>query len=74
MREVVLSMSATLDGFGAGPNGEMDWVTYEARADQDLQEWGGASCLPACRQSQVIVKEDDHEQQSADTRQPSYPV
>ena len=51
MREVVLSMSATLDGFGAGPNGEMDWVTYEARADQDLQEWGGASCLPACRQS-----------------------
>jgi len=27
MRKVILSMSVTLDGFAAGPNGEMDWVT-----------------------------------------------
>ena len=27
MRKIVLAMSVTLDGFSAGPNGEMDWVT-----------------------------------------------
>jgi dihydrofolate reductase len=27
MRKVALTMSVTLDGYGAGPNDEMDWVT-----------------------------------------------
>jgi dihydrofolate reductase len=27
MRRIVLAMSMTLDGFSAGPNDEMDWVT-----------------------------------------------
>ena len=29
MRKVVLFMHLTLDGFAAGPNGELDWISYE---------------------------------------------
>lgn len=33
MRKLVLKMSVTLDGFVAGPNGEMDWVFKTASED-----------------------------------------
>ena len=29
MRKVVLLMHTSLDGFVAGPNGEMDWITFD---------------------------------------------
>lgn len=29
MRKVILSMHVTLDGFVAGPNREMDWITMD---------------------------------------------
>jgi dihydrofolate reductase len=29
MRKIVLSMHVTLDGFAAGPNGEMDWIKID---------------------------------------------
>jgi dihydrofolate reductase len=32
MRELILKMSITIDGFVAGPNGEMDWL-FENRDD-----------------------------------------
>ena len=35
MRKVVLSVMTTLDGFTAGPNGELDWIDV---ADDDLDE------------------------------------
>ncbi|MCL5995891.1 MAG: dihydrofolate reductase family protein, partial [Chloroflexi bacterium] len=28
MRKVVLFMHLSLDGFAAGPNGELDWISY----------------------------------------------
>lgn len=34
MRKVVLFMHVSLDGFVAGPNGELDWISY----DQDLMD------------------------------------
>jgi dihydrofolate reductase len=34
MRKVVLFMHISLDGFCAGPNGELDWVSY----DEELQK------------------------------------
>jgi dihydrofolate reductase len=35
MRKVILFMHASLDGFVAGPNGEMDWIIY----DEELQNY-----------------------------------
>lgn len=37
MRKLVLFMHASLDGFVAGPNGEMDWITV----DDDIFEFAG---------------------------------
>jgi dihydrofolate reductase len=36
MRNVVLFMHISLDGFAAGPNGELDWISY----DEDLEKYG----------------------------------
>ena len=35
MRNVVLFMHISLDGFAAGPNGELDWISY----DQELEKY-----------------------------------
>ena len=35
MRKVVLFMHLSLDGFAAGPNGELDWISY----DQELEKY-----------------------------------
>jgi dihydrofolate reductase len=35
MRKVVLFMHISLDGFCAGPDGELDWISY----DEELQEY-----------------------------------
>ncbi|MCR8692372.1 dihydrofolate reductase family protein [Rhodococcus pyridinivorans] len=35
MRKVILSVMTTLDGFTAGPNGELDWIDV---ADDDLDD------------------------------------
>lgn len=37
MRKVLLSMSVSLDGFVAGPKGELDWVF--PHIDSELQQW-----------------------------------
>ncbi len=29
MRKIILSLHTTLDGFVAGPNGEMDWIKLD---------------------------------------------
>lgn len=29
MRKVILLMHVSLDGFVAGPNGEMDWISFD---------------------------------------------
>lgn len=34
MRKVVLFMHVSLDGFVSGPNGELNWISY----DQDLMD------------------------------------
>ncbi len=36
MRNVILSMHISLDGFIAGPNGELDWATMSAEMDNSL--------------------------------------
>ena len=36
MRKVILSMHISLDGFIAGPNGELDWATMSAEMDNSL--------------------------------------
>lgn len=36
MRKVVLFMHLSLDGFAAGPNGELDWISY----DEELEKYG----------------------------------
>ncbi len=36
MRNVILTMQISLDGFVAGPNGELDWVTMSAEMDDAL--------------------------------------
>jgi len=38
MRKLVIFMHVSLDGFVAGPNGEMDWITV----DSDLFDYAGA--------------------------------
>ena len=35
MRNVVLFMHISLDGFAAGPNGELDWISY----DEELKKY-----------------------------------
>lgn len=35
MRNVVLFMHISLDGYAAGPNGELDWITY----DEELEKY-----------------------------------
>jgi len=35
MRKVALFMHLSLDGYAAGPNGELDWIPY----DEDLQKY-----------------------------------
>jgi len=30
MRKVVLCLAVSLDGFIEGPNGELDWIVYDA--------------------------------------------
>lgn len=35
MRNIVAFMHMSLDGFAAGPNGELDWIAY----DQELEQY-----------------------------------
>ena len=35
MRKVIFFIHMSLDGFAAGPNGEMDWIVY----DEDMQKY-----------------------------------
>lgn len=35
MRKVIVSMYVTLDGFVAGPNGELDWIFNVSDAELD---------------------------------------
>jgi dihydrofolate reductase len=35
MRKVILLMHVSLDGFVAGPNGEMDWIVYDHDVEHD---------------------------------------
>jgi dihydrofolate reductase len=37
MRELILKMSVSLDGFVGGPNGELDWIFRTA--DEDAKRW-----------------------------------
>jgi dihydrofolate reductase len=34
MRKVTLFMHISLDGFAAGPNGELDWISYDAELEK----------------------------------------
>jgi dihydrofolate reductase len=36
MRKVVVLMHTSLDGFLAGPNGEMDWITFDEELADDV--------------------------------------
>lgn len=36
MRNVILAMQISLDGFVGGPNGEMDWVTFSEEMDNTM--------------------------------------
>jgi dihydrofolate reductase len=38
MRNVILSMHISLDGFVAGPNGELDWTRADAEIDNEMPE------------------------------------
>lgn len=38
MRKVVLFMHISLDGFAAGPNGELDWVSYDNELEKYAEE------------------------------------
>ena len=38
MRKVVLFMHLSLDGFAAGPNGELDWISYDTELEQYAEE------------------------------------
>ena len=35
MRKVIMLMHVSLDGYVAGPNGEMDWIVYNAAVEHD---------------------------------------
>ena len=59
MRKLKLQVQISVDGFIAGPNGEMDWITWEAGEDFIDYEpwhtrsaaiiwWHRAYCLFAC--------------------------
>jgi len=38
MRQVILQIDITLDGFVAGPNGETDWVIADEKMNQDAND------------------------------------
>jgi len=38
MRKVVLFMHVSLDGFVAGPNGELDWISYDKELEEKAEE------------------------------------
>ncbi len=38
MRNVVLFMHISLDGFAAGPNGELDWISYDEELEKYAEE------------------------------------
>jgi dihydrofolate reductase len=38
MRKVVVFMHISLDGFAAGPNGELDWISYDAELEKYAEE------------------------------------
>jgi dihydrofolate reductase len=44
MRKLKLQVQMTVDGFIAGPNGEMDWLTFNW--DNELKEYVGALTEP----------------------------
>jgi dihydrofolate reductase len=37
MRKVVLFMHISLDGFAAGPNGELDWISYDEELEKHAE-------------------------------------
>ena len=38
MKKLILRMSVTLDGFMAGPAGEIRWL-FPSRPDQEAKQW-----------------------------------
>ena len=46
MRKLKLQMQMTLDGFVAGPEGELDWMVFD---DDDEKLWGVITRLPIHR-------------------------
>lgn len=38
MRKVIFLIHVTLDGFVAGPNGEMDWIRYDDDVEKDAHD------------------------------------
>ena len=58
MRKVILSNLVTLDGFVAGPNGELDWFIV----DEEFNEYGGRRMisfwLGACLIEVLLFKRD----------------
>lgn len=38
MRNVVLFVHISLDGFAAGPNGELDWISYDEELEKYVED------------------------------------
>ena len=49
MRKLIMKMSASLDGFVGGPNGENDWIFRSS--DEESSAWS----LGAVQQASVLV-------------------
>ncbi len=45
MRKVIVSMNVTLDGFAAGPHGELDWATMDAEIAKEVKANSTANVL-----------------------------
>ena len=39
MKKIILSLAVSLDGFIEGPNGEIDWITFDAETGEALNKF-----------------------------------